>query len=120
MKRLLMLIAFASLLFGLPAASTTVRAQGDATAHATQHPINQSGVMGRITFTQIGTGLMVTGTATGLVPNTVGRYVTLVYDVGSVPGGPNRCEPSQTASTQTQTDRVGCTLVSYVPSPSLS
>jgi hypothetical protein len=48
--------------------------------------------MGRITFTQTGPGLVVTGTATGLAPNTVGRYVTLVYDIGSVSGGPNRCE----------------------------
>ena len=35
-----------------------------------------------------------TGTAKGLAPSTVGRYVTLVYDVGSVPGGPELCEPT--------------------------
>jgi hypothetical protein len=50
--------------------------------------------MGRITFTQTGAGLIVTGTAKGLAPSTVGRYVTLVYDVGSVPGGPELCEPT--------------------------
>jgi hypothetical protein len=94
MKRLLMLISFASLLVGLVAASATVGAQGDVTAHANQHPVNQSGVMGRITFMGTGAGPVITGTATGLAPSTVGRYVTLVYDLGSVPGGPNVCEPT--------------------------
>jgi len=89
-----MLIAFASLLFGVVPAGTTVRAQGGVTARANQHPVNQSGVMGRITFTQAGAGLIVTGTAQGLAPSTVGRYRTLVYDVGSQPGGPELCEPT--------------------------
>jgi hypothetical protein len=65
-----------------------------AAAHATQHPVNQSGVMGRIEFTNVPGGLRVTGTATGLQPS-IGRYVTLVYDRGSVPGGPNACEPTE-------------------------
>jgi hypothetical protein len=94
MKRLLMLISFASLLVGLVAANATVGAQGDVTAHANQHPVNQSGVKGRITFMGTGAGPVITGTATGLAPSTVGRYVTLVYDLGSVPGGPNVCEPT--------------------------
>jgi hypothetical protein len=94
MKRLLAISAFASLLFGLVAAGVTVRAQGGLTARANQHPVNQSGVKGKITFTQTGAGLVVTGTANGLAPSTFGRYVTLVYDVGSVPGGPNVCEPT--------------------------
>lgn len=63
------------------------------TAHALQHPVNQSGVMGSIDFTETGAGLLVTGTATGLEPS-VGRYVSLVYDLGSVPGGPTVCEPA--------------------------
>jgi hypothetical protein len=54
---------------------------GATTAHALQHPVNQSGVMGEISFTETGTGLLVTGTATGLQPS-VGRYVSLVYDLG--------------------------------------
>jgi len=62
-------------------------------AHATQHPVNQSGVQGRITFTSVPGGLLVPGTATGLQPS-FGRYVTLVYDIGSVPGEPNACEPT--------------------------
>jgi hypothetical protein len=63
------------------------------TAQATQHTVNQSGVQGRIDFTSVPGGLLVTGTATGLQPS-IGRYVTLVYDLGSVPGGPTLCEPT--------------------------
>ncbi len=63
------------------------------TAQATQHPVNQSGVNGRIDFTAVADGLLVTGTATGLQPSN-GRYVSLVYDLGSVPGGPAVCEPT--------------------------
>jgi len=66
---------------------------GATTAQALQHPVNQSGVMGEISFTETGTGLLVTGTATGLQPS-FGRYVSLVYDLGSVPGGPTVCEPT--------------------------
>jgi len=67
--------------------------KGFATAQATQHPMNQSGAAGRIDFTETEAGLVVSGTATGLQPS-VGRYLTLVYDVGSVPGGPTACEPT--------------------------
>jgi hypothetical protein len=63
-------------------------------AQATQHSMNQSGAQGRIEFrSSPGGGLAVTGTATGLQPS-VGRYVSLVYDRGSVPGGPEACEPT--------------------------
>lgn len=91
-KRLV--LSLTGLLFGLVVAGATVQAQGGVTARANQHPVNQSGVMGKITFTQTGAGLIVTGTAKGLAPSTTGRYVTLVYDVGSVPGGPEVCEPT--------------------------
>src|SRR5437867_13409537 len=64
-----------------------------AAAQATQHPVNQSGAQGRIDFTNVPGGLAVTGTATGLKPS-LGRYVRLVYDIGSVPGGPDACEPT--------------------------
>jgi len=63
------------------------------TAQATQHPVNQSGVNGTIDFTSVPGGLLVTGTATGLQPS-IGRYVSLVYDLGSAPGGPTVCEPT--------------------------
>ncbi len=79
------------------AAAAFVPVYGDhsptVTAQATQHSVNQSGVKGRINFTAVPDGLLVTGTANGLQPST-GRYVTLVYDLGSVPGGPTVCEPT--------------------------
>jgi hypothetical protein len=91
MKKLLVIVALASLALAVGA---RVWAQGGLTAHANQHPVNQSGAHGRIAFTQTMAGLTVTGTATGLAPNTLGRYITLVYDLRSVPGGPNVCEPT--------------------------
>lgn len=63
------------------------------TARARQHPVNRSGVKGRIDFTSVPGGLLVTGTATGLQGPSIGRYVSLVYDLPSVPGGPTVCEP---------------------------
>jgi hypothetical protein len=63
------------------------------TGHATQHSVNGSGAQGQIDFLQTSAGVAVTGTSTGLAPS-FGRYVSLVYDVGSVPGGPTACEPT--------------------------
>ncbi|HJQ71353.1 MAG TPA: hypothetical protein VKA70_20410 [Blastocatellia bacterium] len=63
------------------------------TGSAKLHPYNQSGVKGRINFVDTGTTLIVSGTATGLDPNNF--YISLLYDVGSVPGGPLACEPSE-------------------------
>jgi hypothetical protein len=63
------------------------------TGHATQHSVNGSGAQGRIDFLQTQSGVAVTGTSTGLHPS-FGRYVTLVCDRGSVPGGPTACEPT--------------------------
>jgi hypothetical protein len=68
-----------------------------ATGRAKMHPMNQSGVKGVINFTDDGSTLTITGTATGLVP--FGGYFTLIYDNGSVPGGPEACEPSIFVST---------------------
>lgn len=63
------------------------------TGHATLHPVNQSRVSGSVDFTETEGSVQVTGTATGLQPS-AGRYVSLVYDLGSVPGGPDVCEPT--------------------------
>jgi hypothetical protein len=93
MQRRRLMIGSVALLFGL-VAGAAVLAQEFTTGHALQHPSNQSGVMGRITFTETPAGLIVEGTATGLEGPSVGRYVSLVYDVGSVPGGPTGCEPT--------------------------
>ncbi len=84
----------AGVFFSLLVAGAALMAAAGDTARATQHPANQSGVIGRINFTDTGSAIIVTGTATGLAPFTSGRYVTLVYDRGSVPGGPNNCEPT--------------------------
>jgi hypothetical protein len=66
-----------------------------ATAKATQHQVNQSGVMGKISIVDTPAGPSYTGTATGLEPLApLFRYTTLVYDTGSVPGGPIACEPT--------------------------
>lgn len=60
--------------------------------HATLHPANQSGVQGAIGFLDNGSTLVILGSASGLNPDTV--YVSLIYDNGSVPGGPTGCEPT--------------------------
>ncbi len=75
-------------------AVTSVRAdQGVGSAHA--HAIDGSGIQGRIAFLDSGdaaSGLVVSGRATGLDP--AQGYVSLVYDRGAVPGGPNACLPT--------------------------
>lgn len=45
-----------------------------------------------ITFVDDGTDLHITGTVRGLDP--AGIYISLVYDIKSVPGGPLGCEPA--------------------------
>ncbi len=61
-------------------------------AMANLHPMNQSGVKARIDFVDDGTTLFVTGTADGLDPTQI--YLTLIYDNGALPGGPNACRPT--------------------------
>lgn len=68
-------------------------AQEATTGHATLHQVNQSGVNGSVDFTETEGSVQVTGMATGLQPSS-GRYVSLVYDRGSVSGGPEACEPT--------------------------
>jgi len=62
---------------------------------ANQHPIDGSGIMGRIEFVDDRANHVVTvsGTATGLVPHQA--YFSLWYDIKSVPSGPHACEPSE-------------------------
>ena len=62
------------------------------TGKANLHQINESGIKARMQFQDDGTTLTVTGTATGLEPGE--SYVTLIYDNGSVPGGPKACQPT--------------------------
>ncbi len=55
-------------------------------------PIDRSGVLARIEFLDDGATLTVTGSATGLDPSET--YLTLIYDNGSLPGGPDACMPT--------------------------
>ncbi len=74
------------------AAATGVALAGPATGAARLHPIDQSGIEARINFVDTGTALQVSGTATGMDPTKM--YFSLIYDNGSVPGGPHACEPT--------------------------
>jgi len=65
------------------------------TGSARLHPYDRSGVKARMSFLDThddNTGLIVSGTATGLDPEK--QYVSLIADNGSVPGGPQACEPT--------------------------
>jgi len=65
---------------------------GNATGKANLHQVGQSGIMAKITFVDDGVALTAEGTATGMDPDDF--YISLIYDNGSVPGGPFSCEPS--------------------------
>lgn len=101
MRRLLIVLLLAA---AVAAATSTVLAQAEpATGSARQHPVNQSGISGRIDFLDTGAPLdtlVVSGRATGLIPGHV--YVSLVYDPGSVSGGPIACEPTSSVLTEPQ------------------
>jgi hypothetical protein len=91
------LIALAALFLGAVFGASVALAghEAVATAEATQHPVHRSGVMGQIAITDSPAGPIYSGTATGLEPLApLFRYITLVYDFGSVPGGPTVCEPT--------------------------
>src|SRR5262249_45037445 len=62
------------------------------TGHAQLKPIDQSGIQAEVHFADTGTVLKVLGVASGLNPTHT--YVSLIYGVGSVPGGPAACEPT--------------------------
>ena len=62
------------------------------TGKATLHQIDESGVKARMQFVDDGTMLTVSGMAAGLDP--AESYVTLIYDNGSLPGGPSACQPT--------------------------
>lgn len=75
-----------------PEAPAFTHVAGVATGRAQMHPVNQSGVRGVITFEDDGTILDISGSARGLDPQ--GVYASLIYDNGSVSGGPEACEPA--------------------------
>ncbi len=55
-------------------------------------PDGSQGVKATLVFVDDGSSLRVTGTATNLDPQK--RYLSLIYDPGSQPSGPNACIPS--------------------------
>jgi hypothetical protein len=84
-------MALAVALLAVPVA--VIAGDNGATAKANLHPENQSGVKGKIVFEDNGVDtITMSGTAWGLDP--AGTYVSLIYDNGSVPGGPFACEPT--------------------------
>lgn len=62
--------------------------------------INESGIKARIVFLDTGSQLIVIGKASGLDPNE--DYISLVYNVGSVPSGPTACTPTDGTLTSDQ------------------
>lgn len=71
-----------------------------ARARARLAPINGSGIKARLFFRDRGNVLKVRGEARGMDPAKV--YVSLLYDPGSVPTGPNACLPTNNQLTFTQ------------------
>ncbi len=103
--------AIGLLLLALPLLASTV-SDGQASGEARIHAIDQSGIQGRVLFLDTGsadTGLVVSATATGLDPNQA--YFSLVYDIGSVSGGPSACTPSAASNLGAQKMFVGAWVV---------
>ena len=59
---------------------------------ANLHQFDGSGIKAKVQITDTGSTLTVTGQATGFAPGA--SYLSLFYDNGSIPSGPNACEPS--------------------------
>src|SRR5262249_11380795 len=89
MKILRTLLTLAALAASVPAITN------DATGHAKLVQFEQSGIQGEVFFVDNGNTLWVLGVAEGLNPALpAGTYISLLYGTGSLPGGPNACEPS--------------------------
>ena len=86
MKRITILVVACLLALSNTATATTIQGA------ANLHQIGGSGISARISFTDTGSVLTVTGSATGLTPGQT--YFSLLYDNGSIPSGPVACEPS--------------------------
>ncbi len=82
-------------LLGVLVGVTGLAGAEPSTGAARPHAIDRSGIQAQILFLDTGSpdkGLVVSGFATGLDPGAA--YFSLIYDVGSVPGGPAACTPS--------------------------
>lgn len=91
MKKLL--VSLITLLAMVMVATSSVGALADpSTGKAELHPVSQSGVKARISFLDTGndvTGLVISGTASGLDPNKV--YFSVFYRNNVAAGGPQGC-----------------------------
>ncbi len=99
------------LLLTLPLLASAV-SDNQASGEARIHSIDQSEIQGRALFLDTGsadTGLVVSATATGLDPNQ--GYISLVYDIGAVSGGPSACVPSPASTLGFQKMFVGTWVV---------
>jgi len=95
MKRLLSWAATLSVMFFALSLTAQAPPSGQAAGSARQTPINGSGIQAEILFLDTGSnanGLVVSGRATGLDPTQT--YFSLLYNVGSVPGGAIACTPA--------------------------
>lgn len=89
MKRLAAVVAVVAATTLVP---SSVASAADQTGNAKLHQIEKSRIRAAIGFLDTGTELFVFAEATGLDPGQA--YISLVYDNGSVPSGPDACEPS--------------------------
>jgi len=95
MKRLLRWSTTLLVVFFALSLTAQAPPSGQATGSARQTPINGSGIQAEILFLDTGSdvnGLVVSGRATGLDPTQT--YFSLLYNVGSIPGGPVACTPA--------------------------
>ena len=103
-KLRLVVLVFVISLVALPGVATAKHTDTAATGKAQLHPLplfneeggvvpgSSSGVRGTFTFVDDDNSITISGEAWGLDP--AGTYVSLIYDNGSVPGGPFSCEPT--------------------------
>lgn len=66
---------------------STTTASAATSQEVNQHPVDGSGIQGRITVVDTGSSNVIDGTATGLNP--AHHYFSLLYTLGSHPGGPS-------------------------------
>ncbi len=72
---------------GLALVSTSSTGFAAVTQDINQHPVGGSGIQGRVEVTDTGSSLIIHATATGLNP--AHGYFSLIYTLGSHPGGPS-------------------------------
>lgn len=98
MKKMAVLLMTLCMLIGFATPASADDEEISARVH--QKPINNSGISSHVTFMDTGTHLIVNGRAHHLNPTK--QYFSLLYDLNSVPTGPNACEETLPTLTQAQ------------------